>query len=124
MQLAFTPFRKYADFVGRARRAEFWSFALFVTSVSVVLFVVEGSSVSNFTNPDLFWPYGPLTSLWMLACFLPGWALNVRRLHDTGRSAWWLLINFAPFVGGLVFVVLVGFLDSEQGGNRFGPSPK
>ena len=50
-------------------------------------------------------------------------AVTVRRLHDTDRSGWWVLINFIPIVGGLVLLVFT-VLDSQPGANRFGPNPK
>ena len=64
----------------------------------------------------------PLTTLLSLACFLPYFAVDVRRLHDTDRSGWWLLIVLIPLVGGIV--LLVWFCQAGTGGpNRFGPDP-
>ncbi|GAA5513385.1 inner membrane protein YhaH [Deinococcus carri] len=64
-----------------------------------------------------------LTALYGLALFLPSLAVTIRRLHDTGRSGWWVLISLIPLIGGLVlFIFLV--LDSQPGPNKWGPNPK
>ncbi|PZS37202.1 MAG: DUF805 domain-containing protein, partial [Pseudonocardiales bacterium] len=73
--------RQYADFVGRARRAEYWMFMLVSLIVSIVLAIVQAVVGT-----------GLLDLLYSVAVLVPGLAVGVRRLHDTGRSAWWLLI--------------------------------
>ena len=105
-----TCFRKYADFSGRARRSELWWFALFCFAISVVLGLLDGGS-------------GLLSGLWSLAILLPSLAVGARRLHDTDRSGWWLLIAFIPLIG---FLVLLYFYVSQgtTGPNRFGPDPR
>ena len=84
-------FSKYVDFTGRASRPEYWWFALFVFVVSIVL-----SQISR-----------PLGSLFALAVLLPSLAAAARRLHDTARSGWWLLIALIPFVGSIILIVLL-----------------
>jgi uncharacterized membrane protein YhaH (DUF805 family) len=114
--------RKYAVFDGRARRKELWLFALFNLVISLGLALIEGllAGVSGMF-PDLH--YSALASLYDLFVLIPGIAVGVRRLHDTGRSGWWLLIAFIPLIGCIV--LLVFFLqDGQPGENRFGPNPK
>ena len=90
-------FSKYADFNGRASRPEYWWFALFVFLVSAVL-----SMVSNV-----------LPGIFAVATLLPSLAVAARRLHDTERSGWWLLIGLVPMVG---FIVLIVFLAQKSVG--------
>ena len=61
--------------------------------------------------------------IYMLAALIPGWAVAVRRLHDTGKSGWWWLIVFVPFIGAIVLIVF-WVLDSAPGANQYGPNPK
>ncbi len=108
-----TVLKKYATFTGRARRAEYWMFALFNIIIAVVLGVVD----TVIGSP------GILGGIYVLAVLLPSIAVGIRRLHDTGRSGWWLLIVFVPFVGAIVFLVFT-VMDSHPGTNAYGPSPK
>ena len=112
-------FSKYFQFQGRARRAEYWWFTLFNMLISIAITVVEiGAGLT-----DLEATYGPLSTLYLLALFFPTLALGVRRLHDIGRSGWWLLIGIIPLIGIVVLLIFV-CTDSERGENAFGPSPK
>jgi uncharacterized membrane protein YhaH (DUF805 family) len=142
------PLDKYAVFTGRAPRAEYWWYALALVVVFIVLSIVE--SIVGL-NKMVFGLYGPLTALLWLATIVPGIAVGVRRLHDTNRSAWWLLLLVpyliaAGIVGaamaagnpagyaaaglfGIVgFVCCIAFLffmvlPSTPGDNRYGPNP-
>lgn len=105
--------RKYAVFDGRARRMEYWMFMLFNLVITVVLAIVEGFLGSA----------GLVGALYGLAVLIPGIAVSVRRLHDTNRSGWWLLIAFVPIIGTIVLLVFM-FLDSQPGSNQYGPNPK
>ena len=105
--------KKYADFSGRARRTEYWLFVLFSMVIAMVLGVVDYVLGSP----------GIVGLLFALAILIPGIAVAVRRLHDTDRSGWWLLIAFVPIVGTIVLLVFL-LLDSNPGENRFGSSPK
>jgi len=98
--------KKYTVFTGRARREEFWLFAL-------VSFVI--SFVLSFL--------GPLGILYSLGVMVPSLAVGARRLHDTGRSGWWQLIGIIPLVGVIVLIVFA-VQDSQPGENQFGPNPK
>ena len=98
---ATRPLKKYADFTGRARRKEYWLFYLLVIVAYIVAMTLDGvlgmgSMLAGY--------YGPLTGLLGLALIVPGLAVGARRLHDTDRSGWWLLIGLIPFVGGLVLL--------------------
>jgi uncharacterized membrane protein YhaH (DUF805 family) len=104
--------KKYADFSGRARRKEFWMFALINFIIAIVLSVVD----SMIGMPVL----GLIYSLGVL---LPGLAVGARRLHDIGKSGWWLLIGLVPFIGIIVLIIFF-VMDSNPGDNQYGPNPK
>jgi len=103
--------KKYADFNGRARRKEFWMFFLFNLIVAIVLGVID----SMIGIPVL----GLIYSLGVL---LPSLAVGARRLHDTGKSGWWLLLGLIPLVGLILIIFWV--MDSNPGDNQYGPNPK
>ena len=123
MELMFQPLRKYADFNGRARRSEFWLFALFIWVVEFVLMMLNGGMTMNAGGTPNFGIGFILLCVFGLAMFIPSLAVAFRRLHDTNRSAWWLLIGLIPFIGALVLIVFY-LLDGTPGPNRFGPDPK
>ena len=112
-------FRKYATFEGRARRKEYWYFALGNALAICVLAFIDG--MIGTWDPDA--EIGLLSGLFALAVFIPGIAVSVRRLHDTDRPGWWFLVNLVPIVGWLVMLVFA-CLDSQPGANRYGPNPK
>jgi uncharacterized membrane protein YhaH (DUF805 family) len=105
--------KKYAVFTGRARRKEYWMFFLFNVIISFAIGFIDG----------FIGAMGILSIVYVLGTLLPGIGVAIRRLHDTDRSGWWLLISLVPIVG---FIVLLVFLvsDSQPGENRFGPNPK
>ncbi|HEX9533541.1 MAG TPA: DUF805 domain-containing protein [bacterium] len=107
--------KKYADFNGRAGRAEFWMFTLISTIISVILYLIDGGIMPG-SNIRL------LYTLYSLAVLVPSLAVSVRRLHDTGRSGWWILINVIPILGQLVYLVFL--LRDSQGANQYGSSPR
>lgn len=111
--------RKYATFAGRARRKEYWYFILFYCIAIIALVVVDGLAGTFSEEAEI----GLFSGLFILATIVPSIAVTVRRLHDTDRSGWWVLINFVPFLGALVLFVFA-VLDSQPGENRFGPNPK
>ena len=110
-----TCFRQYVDFTGRARRAEYWFWHLFYFLALVVLLALDGVVAAAGLRVSVFGLLG------ILALFLPSLAVAVRRLHDTDKSGWWLLINFVPF-GGIVYLVFL-CQRGTSGENRFGPDP-
>jgi len=120
MDWMLMPLRRYAEFSGRSQRKEYWMFYLFCVIVAVVLNVVESIvGLSGMVGGV----YGPLTSLFLLGILVPSIAVGIRRLHDTDRSGWWLLIALVPIVGGIVLLVFF-VTDGTHGPNRFGPDPK
>lgn len=111
-------FSNYVNFQGRARRSEFWFWVLFVILVSFVAGFLDG--MLGLAGPT---GYGPLGGLVTLALILPGIAISVRRLHDTGRSGFWLFISLIPLIGAIVLIIFyIG--DSQPGSNKYGASPK
>ena len=109
-----TCMQKYSEATGRARRSEYWYFALFVGIVVTICGIIdalasEGAGVLEF-----------------IACavlFLPYLMVNIRRLHDTGKSGWWTLIQLIPIAGWIVNLVFC-CTDSQEGENQYGPNPK
>jgi len=110
--------KKYADFEGRARRKEYWMFTLGYVVVYLAFFVL--TAVTSHTLQLLC---SAVLILVALIHLIPNLAVSVRRLHDTGRSGWWLLIGLVPLVGGIVMLVFL-CSDSEMGANEYGPNPK
>ena len=111
--------KKYAVFTGRARRKEYWYFFLFNIIISIVLGVIDG--VIGSSSPEA--GMGIMGGIYTLAVLIPNIAVTVRRLHDTDRSGWWLLIAFIPLIGVIVLLAFVG-LDSKPGQNQYGANPK
>lgn len=134
MDLMFQPLRKYADFTGRARRMEFWLFWLLLIGIEIVFSILigmVGGSMTALVDPSVGMAAmsGPAMGLWavygliMLGLLIPSLAVSIRRLHDTNRSGWWMLLVFLPLIGQLVLLVFM-VLDGTPGANRFGPDPK
>lgn len=107
-------FKKYAVFSGRARRAEYWYFYL----VNVIIWFVLGVLSSTVSNV-----FGMVSNLYVLVVFIPGLAVNIRRLHDIGKSGWMFLIILIPIIGWIWLLVL-SVMDSQAGDNAYGPNPK
>jgi uncharacterized membrane protein YhaH (DUF805 family) len=107
--------RNYAEFSGRARRKEYWMFVLINAVVVIVLGLIDRVLFGENTPV--------LSGLYSLGVLIPTLAVTFRRLHDTGRSAWWLLIGLIPLIGGIVLLVFY-LLDSDPEPNAYGPSPK
>lgn len=101
-----TCFSKYADFTGRARRSEFWFWWLFTFIVGLILGWI----------PVIGW-------IISIALIIPNLAVGARRLHDTGKSGWWWLINLIPIVG-IIILIVFWVQDSNAGENQYGANPK
>ena len=114
-----TALKKYAVFAGRAQRKEFWLFNLLcmMTCFSAVAIDMGTGTYDPTTG------MGDATLILILAVIIPSLAVSFRRLHDTDRSAWWLLVALIPLVGGIVLLVFF-CLDGSAGENRFGHNPK
>ncbi len=111
--------KRYAVFSGCSRRKEYWYFVLFVVIISIVL-----SSIDTIIGAyDRSTGVGLLSGIFSLAVLIPGIAVAVRRLHDTDRSGWWILLGLIPIIGTIVLIVFY-VQDSTPGTNRYGPNPK
>jgi uncharacterized membrane protein YhaH (DUF805 family) len=110
---------KYATFDGRARRSEYWYFVLFYILILFALTLVD--SLVGTLNEEA--GIGLFSGLFALGTMVPGLAVTVRRLHDTNRSGWWVLIGIIPIIGDIALLVFAA-QDSQPGANRFGPNPK
>lgn len=112
------PWKSFATFSGRARRREYWTFVLVNLLIYLVLMALDVAL--NLFSPEA--GIGLLSGIFSLLTILPNLAVSVRRLHDTGRSGWWILIGLIPCIG----LVLLYFVlqDSEAGDNDYGPNPK
>ncbi|MGW3054884.1 DUF805 domain-containing protein [Streptomyces goshikiensis] len=105
--------KKYATFSGRARRQEFWMFFLCNLAVAIVIAIIDAVVGANSI----------ISILYSLATLLPTLALSVRRLHDTDRSGWWLLIELIPFIGWIVLIVFFA-TEGKSPQNEYGVNPK
>ena len=110
--------KKYAVFSGRARRKEYWYFMLFYVIGAVILGFIDGL-LGTF---DVDSGMGTISSIYVLALIIPSIAVAVRRLHDTGRKGWWLLLYFVPFIGAIVLIIFC-VQKSSEGENEYGPNP-
>ena len=110
---------KYATFAGRARRREYWFFFLFYLLIYFALSFLD----SLFGTFDPKRGVGLLSGVFALGMLLPSLAVGARRLHDIGRSGWWLLISLIPLAGLLVLMAFA-MKDGDPGPNAYGPSPK
>jgi len=108
--------KNYAGFSGRARRKEYWMFFLVNIVIAVVLGVLGGVTGAGTL-------FGALSVLYFLALLIPGIAVTLRRLHDIGRSGWWILSVLVPIVGSIVLLVFM-VQDGQPGQNQYGPNPK
>ena len=116
MEWMLMPLRRYAQFSGRSRRKEYWMYTLFIVILSIVASIIDGGL--GLTGES---GYGPITGILSLATLIPSIAVGIRRLHDTDRSGWWLLIALVPLIGAMSFVfsTLVALLvDSDLNVHR------
>ena len=138
--------RNYTGFSGRARRKEYWMFALFNIIFSTILTIIDKSLKLNISYTQ----YGILNTLYSLAIFLPSLAVMVRRLHDIGKSGWyififiipifvaavivlmlksegnttWILLPALVIVATAIWIIVLFATDGEKGDNKWGPNPK
>ncbi|MXO90795.1 DUF805 domain-containing protein [Pontixanthobacter aquaemixtae] len=134
---AMLPLKRYAEFEGRSRRMEYWSFALATTIIYLIfigLMFAGGFSASSMGASGelgaIFWLGAGLLGIFALAILIPSIAVGVRRLHDRDMSGWWYLgfivlgmIPYIGFIASIAFIVIM-FLPGTPGPNRFGEDPK
>jgi uncharacterized membrane protein YhaH (DUF805 family) len=118
MKWYLSVLRNYATFSGRARRKEYWMFVLFN-----FIFLVCAVAIDLLINFVIAFPYGPFSILYCLFVFIPTLALDFRRLHDTGKSGWFLLMGLIPIVGGIIILVFM-VTEGDPFDNKYGPNPK
>jgi len=111
--------KKYAIFSGRSRRSEFWYFVLFYLIIYFVLALLDGFTGTFDSDSGM----GLLSGLFALALIIPNLSVTVRRLHDTNRSGWWVLLCLVPLIGQIVLIVFMA-KNGDVGENRFGADPK
>ena len=110
---------KNFSFKGRARRSEFWMFMLIFLLIMISLGFIDVALGMYSEKNDI----GLFSGVFIVAILIQYLAVGIRRLHDTGRSAWWFLINFIPFVGSVIWLLLM-LLEGQQGENQYGSDPK
>ncbi|WP_424210973.1 DUF805 domain-containing protein [Streptomyces sp. BI20] len=113
MNIYLDVLKKYAVFSGRARRQEYWIFFLVNLGISIVLAIIDYALGTGSI----------IGGLYSLAVLLPGLGVAVRRLHDTGKSGWWILIALIPLIGGIWLIVLLA-TEGQRNPNQYGPDPK
>lgn len=101
--------KNYVGFAGRAGRSEFWMFVLFNIVIDIVLTIVDAAIGSQL-----------LAGLYGLAVLLPSLAVGVRRLHDTGRAGWWILLGIIPIIGWIILIVFYA-AEGQAADNQYGP---
>lgn len=111
MQWYLLALKKYAEFSGRAHRTEYWMFFLINFLIGIAIGFLDGALGTQI-----------LGLIYALALLIPGLAAAVRRLHDTGRSGWWVLIVLIPVLGAIVLIVLLA-MPTQGGANEYGPEP-
>ena len=108
------PLKKYAVFTGRARRKEFWMFVLCNFIVAIILSII---------NSIIFRSTPVLSTIYSLAIICPGLGLAIRRMHDLGKSGFWILINLIPIIG-IIWYIILAASPGVAGANTYGPDPK
>nr|WP_244598285.1 DUF805 domain-containing protein [Pseudohoeflea suaedae] len=108
-----TVFRKYATFSGRARRPEYWWFVLFTFVTSLVFSVLDAMLFGMDVEP--------LSTIFSLAILIPSLAVGARRLHDVGRTGWWLLLGLIPIIGWIILIFWLAKRGDDHP-NEYGPA--
>ena len=120
MEWATLPLKRYAEFTSRSRRKEYWMFLLLSIGIYIIASILDGIAG---LNGMIAGRYGPVTALVALGLLVPSLAVSVRRLHDSDRSGWWLLLGLVPIFGEIIVLVFM-VLRGTRGANRFGADPK
>ncbi len=129
-------FSNYANFNGRARRSEYWFFVLFNFLLNIVYSIIRFSIVifsgldaekvfdaEKVASSPLLLVLSLIALVISLALLIPGFAVSIRRLHDIGKSGWFILLGLIPLAGPIILFIFY-LTDSEIGENMYGPNPK
>lgn len=122
IQALKSGFSQYVNFNGRARRSEYWWWTVAISVITVFLNGVgalTGLTIQTGSNSMISIP----GTIFSLACFLPSLSVHIRRLHDIGKSGWWIFMSLVPCVGW-IFMLIWNLTDSQYGDNQYGPCPK
>jgi len=119
MDYYISVIKKYADFSGRARRAEYWYFYLFTIIFLIVALILDSIIGIKIGGSGV----GPVYIIYALFIIIPSLAVATRRLHDIGKSGWMLFLSLIPFVGGIWLLILF-VRDGDKEANKYGPNPK
>lgn len=118
---------KYADFTGRACRAEYWYWGLLMFLAFIAYWglanITMGNIITYSYNENTFGTVTIIYWIWCLAMLLPSLAVTVRRLHDIGKSGWWYFIALIPIIGGILLLIWM-CQDGEPNANEYGTNPK
>ena len=117
-----TCISKFVTFTGRASRSEYWKFYLFVLICAACAYLIDVIIGTTITDDAGGFAGGLILWLTLLVFALPLISVSVRRLHDIERSGWWYLIQFIPFIGGLIFLIWL-CTPGTSGANRYGSDP-
>jgi uncharacterized membrane protein YhaH (DUF805 family) len=112
-------FQNYANFSGRARRSEYWYFFLAYLITAIIASIIDNVVGLNF-DPL---PYGVFYIANAILVLIPSIAVGIRRLHDVGKSGWFVFVALIPLVGA-IWLLVVLCKDGDQGTNAYGPDPK
>ena len=115
---------RFADFKGRSRRSEYWYVQVFLVVTNLAVAGIDLALMDGDVDRFIANGGGGIVGLiWIFATIVPALAVLIRRLHDTGKTGWWALVGFIPFVGAIVLLVFT-VTDSSPGENKYGTSPK
>jgi len=124
---------KYFTFKGRARRKEYWSFCFFVFLITAIIFAIayftgnyELVDVNDYSTMTVEGPFAVIASVFNILTFFPMLSVSVRRLHDSGKSAWWVIWSFLLSLcccGALLWLIFM-LLPGNEGANKYGKNPR
>ena len=115
--------KRYIDFWGRARRKEYWMFTLW--NVVIIMFLAALAAIGGEIGSDSLLSYSPMVLYLLYGLFIlsPSFTVSVRRLHDIGKSGWWILIGLIPLIGSIILLVWY-CTEGQRCENEWGPDPK
>jgi len=119
MNIYFTVLKKFAEFSGRSRMSEFWNFTL-INFILIGLSMILDYTFGTFISPM---PFGIIFIIYNFLVFLPSLAVFVRRMHDVGKSGWYVLFSFIP-IFGTVWLLSLCITEGNPKSNVYGPNPK